>query len=479
MNNNMIILGTVLVYIIGMLAIGVYSSRKSTEQGDYLLGGRKIPGWALALSERATGESVWMVLAASGLIYAMGVSSIFLVIASILGPSIGWAFLSKRMMQASIDHDALTVPALIGNKFKENEKMIRLFSGILVSGMLTFYIAAQFSGAGKTLMKVFGVDPILAMIVVAVITIIYCFLGGFFAVVWTDVIQACLMALLFIGLPIVMYINLKTNGINITEALVNAGPAYSSVTKGKSGFAILLIIVTNLSFMLSALGRPEIHSRYMAVRNDSERKTGRNVAIVWSTAAYIGVFLIGIFGIAHYGPGAIPDRELLVPTMLTDFLPPWLAGVMLAAILAAMMSTADSLLLVVTGAVSEDIVHSAMGIELSEKKMIKMSRYVVMISGLLGLVLAMAANSLVFTIINWYTAGVACSFAAIIFLTLFWSKMSGKAVVPMIINGLLLTIIWNSTGLEKMITSRIVVFVANIILGVAISLIFRNKVKKS
>ncbi|WP_432665616.1 sodium/proline symporter [Wukongibacter baidiensis] len=475
MNNNTIMLATIIIYLGGMLSIGIYYSRKNTKQEDFLLGGRKIPGWALALSERATGESVWMVLAASGFVYAKGVSSIILVIASILGPSIGWSFLSKHMMKVSIENDALTVPAVLSNKFSENAKTIRFLCGVLFSAMLTFYIAAQFSGAGKTLMKIFGVDPIKAMILVAVFTIIYAFLGGFFAVVWTDVVQALLMVCLFIGLPIVAFIKVQAGGLSVSQALADAGPAYNTITQGASGFPIFLIIIANFSFILSALGRPELHSRYMAVRNEKEQKTARNIAIGWSLFAYMGVFAIGILGIVLYGPGTITDRELLVPQMLTDLLPPWLAGVMLAAILAAMMSTADSLLLVVTSSVSEDIVHAALGKKLTEKQLVKLSRLVVIGSGLLGLVLGMTANALVFTIINWYTAGVACSFAAIILLTLFWKKLSGKAIVPMIICGFATTVIWMSTGLEKVITSRFVVFALNIVVGIVISLIFAKK----
>ncbi len=476
-NSKIIILITMVIYIGGMLTIGVFFSKRNNSQEDFLLGGRKIPGWALALSERATGESVWMVLAASGYVYAKGVSSILLIIASILGPSLGWIFLSKCLMNESKEKNALTVPSLFAKKYSDEAKKIQWACGLLFTGMLTFYIAAQFSGAGKTLMKVFDVDPVMASIFIAVLTIIYAFLGGFFAVVWTDVVQAILMIGLFIGLPIVCFYQINAQGLSIAAALADAGPSYNSVTQGATGFSVVLILIANLSFMLSAIGRPELNSRRMAIRNEQERKLAIQVSVWWSLAAYIGVFCIGIFGIVLYGTGTITDRELLVPQMLTDFLPPWLAGVMLAAILAAMMSTADSLLLVVTSSVSEDIVHGAMGRKLNEKQLVKLSRLVVVGSGFLGLILGITANSLVFTIINWHTASVACSFAAIMLLVFLWKRMSSKAIVPMVVSGFVITVVWMSFGFEKYITSRFVVFAVNLALGVIISLMAASKNK--
>ncbi|WP_251551122.1 sodium/proline symporter [Neobacillus muris] len=468
---DMVVLVELIFYFVVMIGIGVFYSRKELGYDDYHLGGNKIPGWALAFSERSTEASAWLLLGATGFAFSTGLSSIWLFVGMLIGIIVSWLFLAKKFMEERIKYNALTLPDYLSARFPKYAKWIRAIGAIIIVPFFTLYVGTQFGGTGNTLEQTMGIDPVWGILIVAVVVIVYSCLGGFLSVVWTDTVQAILMVLTLAVLPIVALIKIAASDLSISDALIQAGNGADSWTGGVSGFAIGLLIYTNLSWALGYLGgQPHISARFMALKNDRDAKIGRNTAIIWGILAYGGSFLIGITGLTLYGSGNVDNVEMILPMMLTDLLPGWLVGILLAGILAAIMSTASSQLLVVASSISEDILVKIIGMKFSEKQLLLISRLIVSVVGILGLVIGLMSKSLIYVVIGWAWAGVGNSFAAAILLTFFWKRMSGAGVLAALLTGFISTIIWINTPLEGIVTSRGATLVLALLAGVVVSL---------
>ena len=473
---NTVILIELILYFALMLGIGFYFNRKKLGYNEYHLGGNKVPGWALGLSERSTEASAWLLLGATGFAYSTGLSSVWLFIGMLLGVIVSWLFLSKKFMEERIKYNALTLPDYLSARFPKHGLWIRAIGSIIIVPFFTLYVGTQLGGAGKTLKETMGIDPLIGIIVLTFVVIVYSFMGGFLSVVWTEVIQAVLMVATLTILPIIALIKIFSMDLSMSDALVQAGSGYSSWTGGLVGAGVGLLIYTNLSWAFGYLGgQPHISARFMALKNEKEAKIGRNTGIIWGFLAYGGAFLIGITGLTLYGPNRVENVELILPYMLTDLLPVWVVGILLSGILAAIMSTASSLLLSVTSSISEDILKKSIGMELSDKKLVLISRVTISIVGIIGLIIGLFNNALIYVVVGWAWAGVGNSFAAAILLSFFWKRTSGTGVVAALLTGFIGTLIWINTPLEEIFTSRGATLFLALIAGVIFSLAFPNK----
>lgn len=473
---NSFILFEVIIYCAIMLGIGFYFSRKKLNQSDFILGGNKLPGWALAFSERATGESAWLLLGATGFAFATGLSSIWMFLGMAIGIIFSWLFFAKKFMSERKKYNVLTLPDYLAVKFPYHANLIRWTGGLMIVTFFMFYLGAQFAGAGKTLLATFGLNMTTGILLTAVIVITYACLGGFLSVVWSDVIQSILMLATLVIVPIVAFMEISSNNLSVSTALSQAGNGADSWSGGLTGFGLGILLFANFSWFFGYLGgQPQLSSRFMALKNEKDAKTASIVAIIWTFLGLGGAFLIGIAGLTLYGPGSFEDVEMLLPHMLLDLLPFWLAGILLAGILAAIMSTADSQLLVITSSVSEDILHKALGLKLTEKQLVTVSRVSVFIAGILGLIIALTSKSLVYTVVSWAWAGIGNSFSVAIILTFFWKRVSGAGVVAAIVTGFASTIIWISTPLDEMFTSRAATFFIALLAGIIVSLLLPEK----
>ena len=475
---NTVVMVEFIVYIIAMLAVGYYFSRRNIGHSDFLLGGKKIPGWVLAFSERATGESAWLLLGYTGFVYATGLSGIWVAVGITLGIVFSWLFLAKRFMNDAEKYEVMTLPGYLAKRFPTHGKIIIWSATILIFSFMMFYFGAQIAGAGKTLFTVFNIDPMIGMIGSIVVVLIIAYAGGFVSVVWTDMIQAIMMLATLVILPIVALYTIYTKDLSISNALMTSGDEINSWTGGITGFALGLLLFNNFAWFFGFLGgQPQLSARMMALKNKKEANTGSIVAILWTIFAYTGAFLIGITAITLYQDQSFADVETILPFMALDLLPPWIAGVLLAGILAAIISTADSQLLVMTSSVSEDIVTKAMGKKLTEKQLVKLSRITIIIAGLVGLFIALTSESLVYLVVSWAWAGVGCTLSPAIILTFIWKRYSGIGVIATIVSGFLSTVIWISTPLEEIISSRFTTFFIAMAIGIIFSLLFPDKPK--
>lgn len=473
---NTIIMVEFVLYLILMIIIGYWVSRKAKTHEDFMLGGKQLPGWALAFSERATGESAWLLLGYTGFVFMTGLSAVWVAAGIASGIIFSWLFLAKRFRKEAEKYNALTLPSYLAARFGKHSTMILWLATLLIFSFMMFYFGGQIAGAGKTLFAVFNIPPKVGAIASVIIVILLASSGGFVTVVWTDMIQSIMMLITLVGLPIVALVAISKADLSISEALITSGPMMNSWTGGAVGFALGLLFFNNFAWFFGFLGgQPQLSSRFMALRNDKEARTGGIVAISWTVLAYAGAFMIGLTALTLYQGTNFADVEMILPIMIMDLMPPWIAGILLAGILAAIISTADSQLLVITSSVSEDIVNKALKVNITEKQLVLISRITIVLAGLVGLLIALVSKSLVYLVVSWAWAGVGGTLSAAIILTFFWRRYSGIGVIATIITGFLSTVIWISTPLEEIISSRFTTFFFATFVGIVFSLLFPDK----
>jgi sodium/proline symporter len=458
------LLVVMVAYMLLLILWGIYQGRKVKTGSDYAIAGRSLPGWVAALSERATGESSWALLGLPGAAYATGLLEIWTALGCVAGIITAWALLAWRLRDEAEKYQVDTYTEYIAKKHSENGRWIRIVGSFTIVFFFFFYVGAQFLGGGKTLHTMFHIEPELGMLITAAIIVPYTIYGGFRSVVYTDVIQAIVMiATLIIG-PIVGLIYLGNHpelfAQSMEMALQKAGPEYNSVFGATSGFMSGVVIVGGFSWFFGYLGgQPQLSMRFMAIKNRKQARQARNIGIVWTVIAYIGALMIGWIGIAIFGPDGLADREYVMPAVILEIFPPAIAAVLITGAIAAMISTADSLLILSATELSENLIRPALGSDGKKFNSLKISRGVTALLALVALVLAYYSPSeFIFTLVSYVWAGIGGTFSVVILLSLFWKKYHGRAVLSTIIAGMLFTILWISTGMDQVITSRLLTF---------------------
>ncbi len=480
MANQMQMLLAVCGYFIFLILWGLYQGRKVKNNCDYAIAGRSLPGWAAALSERATGESSWALLGLPGMAYATGLTEIWTALGCVAGIITAWAGLAWRLRDEAEKYQVNTFSEYIAKKHGELGKWIRVTSSLTIVFFFFFYVGAQFLGGGKTLFTLFEIPEKWGMLVTALVIIPYAIYGGFRSVVYTDCIQAILMIVTLVITPIVGILFIaKAPGMfahSIPQALANAGPRYLSLTGAASGFAAGVMIMAAFSWFFGYLGgQPQLSMRFMAIKDAAQAKKARNIGIAWTLVAYIGALAVGWIGIAIFGPGGLPDQEHVLPAVLLKLFPPALAAVLISGAIAAMISTADSLLVLSASELSENLIKP-----LSKKDdpadCLRRSRLITAMLAVVALALAyLFPTRLIFTIVGYVWAGIGGTFSIVILFSLFWKRYHGRAVIATIISGLLFTVLWSVTGMNAKITSRLLTFFVAAAVAIITTFIFPKK----
>lgn len=472
------------IYLLALTAIVVYSARRSKSNVDFVLGGKKISGISLAISERATGESVWLLLGLTGHAFLDGYSTVWVALGCVLGVIFIWTVMAEPLRKLTEETGALTITSLFTKKFPGSERSIGILSASIVVFFFLFYIAAQYSGAGKVFQEAFGIDPLWGMILGSAMVTVYTMLGGFITVVATDVFQGILMIVTLIVLPIVALFFMDSNNIDIVNALAQATPEYSSVTAGKSGFAAVILILSGMSWAFGYTGQPQLLARMMALKSTKDAASAKWVAIVWTILAYIGAFGIGIFGFVLVKDGALgesaavlaSDAEQILPVLVMFLLTPILSGILLSGAVSAMMSTASSQLMVCSSAVSEDLFQDLSKKKRSQKQMLWINRLLIVVVGFVAFFIALWFSDTVYGLVSYAWAGIGSSFGPAVLLLLFWKRFSKAGVFASLIGGTTSVIIWKNFLVEPTgISERLGSFVIAFILAVLFSLIFPKK----
>lgn len=475
-----------IAYIVILIGIVTYSARRSKTNNDFVLGGKKISGFSLALSERATGESAWLLLGLTGHAYAEGMAAIWVALGCVTGILFLWTFLAEPLQKLTAKTGALTVPGLFSGTFKGTYRSFGILSSLIIIFFFVLYIAAQFSGAGKIFNDTFNIDPFWGMVIGSALVTLYTMLGGFITVVATDAFQAVLMVVTCVVLPIIALGIAATNNIDIAQAITNASytvPLNIDTVKQATGG---LLILNGLSWAFGYTGQPQLLTRMMAMRNKKETRQSRWLAISWTLLAYIGAFLIGIIGYKLVQGGILGDAassvaidaEKIMPVMVMTLLNPILAGILLSGAVSAMMSTASSQLMVVSSSMTEDFYLHVTKKKIREKRMLFLNKILTLAVGVVGFLLAITMEDTVYGLVSYAWSGIGASFGPAIVLLIFWRKLSRAGVFASLITGTLSAVIWKtwlvaSTGISERLASYLLAF----FMAVLFSLLLPEKTK--
>ena len=436
-------------YLLVVVIVGFITFRMTKTLADFLLAGRRLGAWVVAFSERASGESAWLLIGLPGLALVSGFSAIWSAIGCAVGIFASWTLVARRLRVQTEKLGALTLPDYFEARFKDASHLLRIVSMAVIVFFFTFYVSAQFLAAGKVLNATFGLAPIHGMLIGAVIIIFYTIMGGFFAVAWTDLVQGILMAGALIVLPLAAWIEL--GGIaGVTERIGDIDPNLLLATGGQTGRPLIMgLIVGSLGIGLGYVGQPHLLTRFMAIRSPHDIRKGTMIAMSWVVVAFWGAVLVGIAGLAHFGADGLADPEHVMPQMATLFLPAGIAGIVISAAIAAMMSTADSQLLVATSALSEDIYHQLINRDAPQSRLLAISRIGTVLIGVIAFVLALGAKERVFWFVLYAWSGLGAAFGPGMVLSLWWKRTTKWGVFWGMVVGSVTTVIWHNVPVLK------------------------------
>ncbi len=429
---------TMIVYLLGMLGLGFVAYRLTTSMSDYVLGGRKLGPGVAALSAGASDMSGWLLLGLPGAIYASGMSSIWIAIGLTVGAYLNWQFVARRLrIYTEVADDSITIPDYLKNRFADTSQLLRVISAIVILIFFAFYTSAGLVAGAKLFEASFGLDYTLALWGGGIIIISYTFLGGFRAVSWTDFIQGILM---FGALILVPILALQSIG-GWDEAVAQVGAvesSYNSIMSGMTVFSIVSLAAWGLGYF----GQPHILVRFMALRDPRDAPLARLIGITWMVVSLFGAIAVGYIGIAYFADDPLPDGETVFILLGTALANPWIAGVLLAAILAAIMSTIDSQLLVSSSALAEDIYRPFIRPNASQNELIWVGRAAVLAIALIALLIAGDPESKVLGLVSYAWGGFGAAFGPVVLFSLFWRRTTRNGALAGMIAGAVTVIVW-------------------------------------
>ena len=470
-------------YLIVILVVGFITYSINKSHSDFFIAGRKLNPWVVAFSERASGESAWLLLGLPGAAFASGLMEFWSALGCVSGIIFYWFFIARPLREETEKVGAITLPTFLAAGFDKGQAAIRVIATFIIIFFFIFYLSAQFNGAGKILNVTFGLDQTTGMILGAVVIIFYTMMGGFFAVAWTDMVQGIIMIGTLVVLPLVAMVELKeiSEGAKpLAELTASAGHPLLSFTGGKTGWAAAAMIISGLSWALGYMGQPHLLTRFMAIDSPENIKISRRIAIAWVIPAFAGALVIGIVGAGIYEQGMFDDIEKVMPYMANELLPAWLAGIFVSGAIAAMMSTADSQLLVISSSIIEDFFHRTLGRDPGDKSLLRSARIITLLVGILAFVIALSSDKLIFSMVSYAWAGLGSSFGPLILLILTWKKVTWQGVIAGLITGFTSTVIWSELdALDAVISVRFVSWVAAILAVWITSMLTRTNTANS
>ncbi len=431
-----------IVYTLGIVLVGLYSARFSSRStSDYLLAGKGLGPWVTAISASASSESGWVTLGLVGTAFTEGLATFWVVPGCLLGYAFNWWFMARPIHQHASMHEIYTIPDLMGSLFRDREHAVRLISVAVIFFMMTAYVAAQFNAAGKAFEAVFHIRYEFGVLIGVGIVLLYTITGGFRAVAWTDFVQGMMMCLALVFLPILTVTHIG-GWSNVMAGLAKQDLSLVSWSAGKTGFLAFGLIFGWLGIGLGYPGQPHVLIRFMAARNEATIKKGRIIAMVWGTLVFTGAVVLGLASRTLLGE--LGDAEQALPIIALKILPGLLAGLMLAAVLAAICSTADSQLLVASSSLSHDLYARLTGKDLNSRFIVNIDRLSVCVVGILAMLLALTENRMIFTFVLYAWAGLGAAFGPPLILGLLWKKTTSTGAIAGAIVGFTTILIWKN-----------------------------------
>jgi len=451
-------LTTFIVYFVVLLAVGLYFYRKNASIEDYLLGGRGMGAWVTALSAQASDMSGWLLMGLPGAIYLAGTGQVWIAVGLFVGTVLNWKLVSGRLRVYTQKTNAITLPCFFEQRFGDPTGLLRVVSAIIILIFFTIYASSGLVATGKLFESTFGVSYAKAVLSGGVIIIAYTFMGGFLAVCWTDLFQGGLMLIALVVVPAVAYV--RAGGTDaISRAMAMKGISGSLIPG--SGVAGILAIVSAMAWGLGYFGQPHILARFMSAKSIGKLRQSMTIAIAWVFISLAGAVVTGLVAIAMFDGLASGDQEKVFILTIKKLLGPWLGGVMLAAILSAIMSTIDSQLLVSSSALTEDFYQKAIRKDAAAKEVVLVGRICVVVISAIALVLALKPNDTILRIVAYAWGGFGAAFGPLVLFALFSRRTTWQSALAGMVVGTVVLVVWKKLELGGYMYEIVPGFVSN------------------
>ncbi|WP_300446671.1 sodium/proline symporter PutP [uncultured Helicobacter sp.] len=433
---------TFITYSALMLFIGFYFFTKNKNTEDYFLGGRSLGPVISALSAGASDMSGWLLLGLPGALYVSGFIESYIAIGLTIGAFLNWSFVAKRLrIYTSVIANSITIPDYFETRFDDDKHILRVVCALVILVFFTFYVSSGLVSGAKLFESTFGLKYEYALITGTLIIVAYTFLGGYKAVCWTDLIQGLLMMGALIIVPITM-LNHLGGFSEAMEIVAQIKPEALSMGEGVSALAI----ISALAWGLGYFGQPHILVRFMSIRSTKEIPNATFIGISWMAISLIGSCFIGVLGIAYVDKFdlSLSDPEKIFIVMSQLLFDPWVAGILLSAILAAIMSTASSQLLVSSSTIAEDFYRRIFNKEASSLAVMRLGRLGVLLVAVVAFLISTDKNSSVLSIVSYAWAGFGASFGSVMLFSLFWSRMTRIAAILGMVTGAIVVVVYKN-----------------------------------
>jgi sodium/proline symporter len=435
---------TFIVYVGLMMLIGYLAYRRTKNLSDYILGGRRLGSWVTALSACASDMSGWLLLGLPGYTYAAGLEAGWIALGLLVGTYFNWRLVAARLRQYSvIAGDSQTLPEFFERRFCDETRLLRIVSAMFILLFFLFYTSSGLVAGGKLFNAVFELPYHWAVTAGALVIVVYTFIGGFIAVCWTDLFQGLLMALALVVVPIIAIASMGGWGTSMSTVAEINPALLNALTNIKNEPLELMAIISLMAWGLGYFGQPHILARFKAIRSVAEIPAARRIAVTWVLITLVCAVLVGMVGIGYLQqPLQGADTEKVFILLVDALFHPLIAGICLAAILAAIMSTADSQLLVSAAAFTSDFYKALFRRSASEQELIWTGRVAVLLIAIIALILAWNPERKVLDLVAYAWAGFGAAFGPALILSLYWRRMNRYGALAGIIVGGVTVVIW-------------------------------------
>ena len=437
---------TFTLYILLMVAIGFAAWRHTRNLSDYILGGRSLGPFVTAMSTGASDMSGWLLMGLPGALYAAGLVEAWIAIGLIFGAWFNWFVVAGRLrVYTEQCENALTLPDYFGHRFEDRSRILRLSAALVILIFFTIYCASGMVAGARLFEEIFGLSYGSALYWGAAATILYVFVGGFLAVSWTDTVQALLMLFALLLVPVLLWTQLGGYQ-QIVQTIAAHKPAALNPWQGTTIIGIVSLLAWGLGYM----GQPHILARFMAAENYASIKTARRWAMAWMILCLGGAMTTGFFAMAYFAVNpqhaapVLANRETVFITLAQVLFNPWIAGVLLSAILAAVMSTLSCQLLVSAAALTEDFYKPFLRPNASQTELVWCGRAMVLLVSLIAIWIAGDPNSQILGMVGYAWAGFGAAFGPIVLMSLLWSRMNRNGAIAGMLVGAATVILWHN-----------------------------------
>ncbi|WP_210470916.1 sodium/proline symporter PutP [Sporosarcina sp. 6E9] len=443
MSNDTYQLIAIILYMAAMLIIGYYAFRRTSNLTDYMLGGRSLGPAVTALSAGAADMSGWLLMGLPGAIYVNGLAGAWIAIGLTVGAYLNWLFVAPRLrVYTQVSNESITIPSFLENRLKDKSGLLRIVSGIIILLFFTFYVSSGMVAGGVFFESSFGLEYHTGLLIVSAVVLAYTLFGGFLAVSYTDFVQGLIMFLALILVP--LFGIFMTGGFGETAASIReVNPNLLNMVSGVT----VLGVLSSVAWGLGYFGQPHIIVRFMAITSVKETKHARRIGIGWMILSLVGAVATALVGIAYYQQNAgtkLVDPEAVFIALGQIIFHPFIAGIMLAAVLAAIMSTISSQLIVTSSALIEDLYKAIIKKDAPDKRYVFLGRMSVLLVAIVAAILAWGDHDTILKLVSFAWAGFGASFGPIILLSLYWRKITTTGALSGMVVGAITVIIWGN-----------------------------------